>query len=280
MITSPHVFFVALAIGSIASAVDVTPVEKVITMLEDLMTQTIVEGKAEAKTYDKFACFCKDSTEDKTFSISEGMDRVASLEADIADRIAYRNKQQQNILESQKALEANTEKEKAGRKKRKDQDAIFQEEKADINVLKKEIQAAKDALLEGIAEPEEGASPAFLEVFARVKAARQAIKQPDAITKNLTPQEQIVKAALEPLQEDADDAWKKIHAREVQEKADLTLLLQEVKFVKDQEELKISKAQAKSSVASDDIGRMGQELTLAQAALTDDRNYLTELTAS
>merc|ERR1719428_983311 len=71
-----------------------------------------------------------------------------------------------------------------------------------------------------------------------------------------------------------------IHKREENEKNDLFILLEEIKFVEDQENMKISKAQAKSSVASDDIGRMGKELTLTQAALTDDKGYLTELTAS
>merc|ERR1719207_297843 len=52
-------------------------------MLEDLQTEVIVEGKAEAKTYDKFACFCKDMTNEKTDAISAGDDMVADLTASI-----------------------------------------------------------------------------------------------------------------------------------------------------------------------------------------------------
>merc|ERR1719269_87974 len=66
-----------------ALASDVSPVEKVVTMLEDLQTEVVVEGKAEAKTYDKFACFCKDMTNEKTDAISSGEDMVADLTAAI-----------------------------------------------------------------------------------------------------------------------------------------------------------------------------------------------------
>jgi len=264
---------VVVAVGNIASAADVSPVQKVITMLEDLMTQTVVEGKAEAKTYDTFACFCKDNTEDKTDAIQEGTDRVASLEASIADKIAFRNEQQQAIVEANKALQANIEKEKAGQEKRRKQHAAFKVEKADINVLKKELKFAKEALMNSVT-PEEP-SPVFLEVLARVKALQSA-----ASKQGMSPQEQMVKAALEPLERDADEAWKKIHKREVNEKNDLSILLEEVHFVKSQEEVKINKAQGKSAAASDDIGRMGKDLTMTSGTLTDDKAYLTELTSS
>jgi len=296
------ILFVVLATGSVVSAADVTPVQKVITMMEDLMIETVVEGKAEAKTYDKFACFCKDSTEDKTIAIQEGEDRVAALEADIADRIAFRNDQVEAINAAQKALAENVEREKAAQDKRAKEHAAFAEEKEDINVLKKEIKFAMEALLKGTGEDIEvdkvlksvGAKRAALlqtsssmEVEALrsslkdVLAARaKMMKQPEADDGGLSPMEQIVKASLEPLQKDADEAWKMIHKREAKEKNNLYIALEEVHHIKTVEEAKINKAQGKSETASNDIGRMGQELTLVSGTVTDDKTYLTELTES
>merc|ERR1719353_916507 len=49
-----------------AAKADVTPVEKVVQMIRDLQTQVQEEGTAEATTYDKFACFCKSKTDEKS----------------------------------------------------------------------------------------------------------------------------------------------------------------------------------------------------------------------
>merc|ERR1719487_2002215 len=103
-----------LCLGLAVRAVEVSPVEKVITMLEDLQTQAIAEGKAEAKTYDKFACFCKDMTEEKTWDIEDAQDMISDLTATInelsADREAYDEtiaEQTSVIEEKEKSLEEN-----------------------------------------------------------------------------------------------------------------------------------------------------------------------------
>jgi len=64
---------VAMLAGSAAAAnskVDVTPVEKVITLIEEMQLKVVTEGKEEAATYDKFACFCKDTAKEKGDSIT------------------------------------------------------------------------------------------------------------------------------------------------------------------------------------------------------------------
>jgi hypothetical protein len=52
-------------------------------MLRDLQTQVTDEGTAEATTYDKFACFCKSKTDEKTQAISDAEAEVEGLVADL-----------------------------------------------------------------------------------------------------------------------------------------------------------------------------------------------------
>merc|ERR550514_1307286 len=67
-------------------------------MLEDLQTQVVVEGKAEAKTYDKFACFCKDMTADLSALIEQLTNDRSTADDDINDL----NKQIDNLDKSMK----------------------------------------------------------------------------------------------------------------------------------------------------------------------------------
>merc|ERR1719454_1463937 len=114
-------WFVALAVTATAS--DVSPVEKVITLLEDLKEKSEDEGKAEAETYDTFACFCKDNTEEKSESVLDGQDNIEELSADIAEKtatkedkiteIGNRKKQQEELAATLEATKVRLEKERA-----------------------------------------------------------------------------------------------------------------------------------------------------------------------
>merc|ERR1719217_348860 len=97
----------ALLCGLAAAASDeVSPTEKVVTMLEDLQTQVVLEGKAEAKTYDKFACFCKDMSEEKTWDIEDAQDLINELTATINELSADREAQDTVITEQTEIIEA------------------------------------------------------------------------------------------------------------------------------------------------------------------------------
>jgi len=88
------IFLAALAFGftaasNKANAVDkVTPIEKVITLIKELKDEVESEAKEEAKTYDEFACFCKDNTKKKSDAITDGQTEIDKQSAVIADNTA------------------------------------------------------------------------------------------------------------------------------------------------------------------------------------------------
>merc|ERR1719506_2741882 len=80
-----------LCFGALTSGSEVSPVEKVITLLEDLKTETEDEGKAEAETYDTFACFCKDTTKEKSDAIKDEQDNIDEFAATLEEQTGISN---------------------------------------------------------------------------------------------------------------------------------------------------------------------------------------------
>jgi uncharacterized coiled-coil DUF342 family protein len=78
------------ALWAVASAAEVTPIEKVINLIDDMKQKVEADGAAEAKAYGDFACFCKDTTATKSTSVKDGNDRIDALSADIADKTAQK----------------------------------------------------------------------------------------------------------------------------------------------------------------------------------------------
>jgi chromosome segregation ATPase len=72
-------------------------VKKVVSLLESLTSQVLSEGESEAQTYNKFACFCQDTTEKKSAAIMKGTDEKTSLSTTIGDLESERNTCDQNI---------------------------------------------------------------------------------------------------------------------------------------------------------------------------------------
>jgi hypothetical protein len=61
----------------------VTPVEKVTNLLKRLQKQVEEEGKEEAAAYDKYACFCKEQTDEKDYMIDKSAKKIGSLDTKI-----------------------------------------------------------------------------------------------------------------------------------------------------------------------------------------------------
>merc|ERR1719408_649544 len=104
---------------------EVSPVQKVVTMLEDLQTQVVTEGKAEAKTYDKFACFCKDMTEEKGWDIEDAQDSAADLLATVNQLTADRDGLDEIIAEQNEFISVKEKAQEAETAVRKKEHAVF-----------------------------------------------------------------------------------------------------------------------------------------------------------
>jgi len=98
------------------SQVKVTPIGKVTELLKGLQTKVEAEGKKEAAQYDKFACFCKEQSDDKNYAIEKSEKiisrltaQISKLEADIAQLTTDISKLSLSITEMGKEIDSATE---------------------------------------------------------------------------------------------------------------------------------------------------------------------------
>jgi len=66
----------------------VNPVEKVVSLLEKIQAEIEEEGKAEAKGYDEYACFCKEQADNKQYAIEKFTEQIEVLTAKIDSKTA------------------------------------------------------------------------------------------------------------------------------------------------------------------------------------------------
>jgi len=75
------VVLVALVVGG--EAAGLSPIEKVLQMMNDLVAKQMKEKNAEAKTFDKFKTWCHETKRDKGFDIDEGNKAIGEFVVDV-----------------------------------------------------------------------------------------------------------------------------------------------------------------------------------------------------
>merc|ERR1719446_1933219 len=133
----------ALVFGAIAVSVDVTPIDKVITLIEGMRDEVAADGKTEAAAYDKFACFCKDTTDKKSTSVKDGNDNINKLSANIADKTQERTNDITELGERKQKQEELSQKLDETIARCAKEKAEYEAEAADLS---KAIQGLKDAI--------------------------------------------------------------------------------------------------------------------------------------
>jgi len=275
-----------------AFASDVSPVEKVVTMLEDLQTQVVVEGKAEAKTYDKFACFCKDMTAEKTDAISAGTDKSADLSALIEQLTNDRSTADDDINDLNKKIDDLDKSMKENKEKRA-------AEKATYDALFAELTKGITDLTNAVNTLKSSRPASLMSLKSVIKTIRQAAFMGDAMGHNPKNQQALASllqqdpevpmedftfhseeiiSMIEGLQSDFKTKLSEVKIEETKAVSDFDLQMQAdtderaaaAKELKDTNELKAEKMEA--------IAASSKELTETSATLTDDQNYLKDLT--
>merc|ERR1719262_634789 len=123
-----------MAAESAAIKHKVTPVEKVITLLEKLKGETMAEGKDDAAAYDKFACFCKEQADNKLYAITKSEELIKTQTAKIkllASEIDELNAAISDLKKKKAKLEAEQKAAAAAREKEHEAYAVKEKDLAD-----------------------------------------------------------------------------------------------------------------------------------------------------
>jgi chromosome segregation ATPase len=267
-------------------------VNKVITMLEDLQAQVLAEGEKEAASYNKFACFCKDSTTEKNEAITKGTDDKASLTTTITDL----NEKRDDLDEDIEALEEDIETTQS------ELDKATGERKETLGVYEKnaaDLEGALNALDGAIEVLKASKNPTFAQITSIAKTVKSASLMADALglgsAKNQqtlafflqqdpsVPMEdykfhsQSVIDTLEQLKGDFRAEKNDVDAAEVKSVAEYNALKQEKLDHIKAKNLEMDGAKKDKDKTTSEISMNTEELTTVAADLLDDQQYLKEL---
>jgi len=139
-----------LSIASVASAMKfeelagVTPMEKVVSLLEDLKAQVQDEGAAEAATYKDLACFCEKNQVEKSDEIAKNEENINRMESELVELKA-------TLEELDASIKSLTEKIGQAEAELKEMTAIRDKEHAIFTAEFEDASGAVDALVKAIA---------------------------------------------------------------------------------------------------------------------------------
>ena len=286
--------FLSCAFQAQATNVDVTPVEKVIQMIRDLQTQVGEEGTAEAKTYDKFACFCKSKTDEKTGAIEEGQTKVEKLIAEIDKLTSDRATLDEEIQKLQEEIKGYAGQIDEATGLRADETKTFEAALMDMNKAISSLERAIAALKAS------GDSTALLQVQSVQPVVRTALLMADALGLGHRMNKKVVTAlisqpsdvpvsdydfhsgdiisTLEGLLGEFRTSRTNLENENAQSKSDFDLAMQNKHDVKKQAELSLENAQKERATTTESIATANEDLTATNAVLNDDRVYLKALT--
>jgi len=276
-------------------------VNKIVKMMEDIRSQVNTEGEEEAKMYNEFACFCKDTIKEKGEAIQDGEDSKTSLTADIEDLSSTRDGLDTDIKDIEKVLEDTNKLMKEAQETRDGELKQYTADEADLaaalEALKgaiKELKASKtfvNSAYEGFLQTKREAvgqkvQSALLlaealgfapEAVKRATAFFQTGAPPEIPTEAYTFKSGSIIETLEGLQKTFTDKKTEVDKTEVDAVAAHDMLMQDYANIVKTKDKELEDKKKERAEKVEEIATKSNELTTVAAVLLDDQEYLKEL---
>jgi DNA repair exonuclease SbcCD ATPase subunit len=272
---------------------DVTPVEKVIAMVNELQAKVSQEGAAEAATYDKFACFCKSKTDEKTKSIAAGEQAVSDAVTEINTLSAKRDSLDEDIQTTTENIETYQEQLKTATEMRAKEKATFEAALADMEASIAQIHGGIESLKNSAFLQGSSRASALSGVNNLIKTALDMAEAMNIVPKktlSLLSQKQPVEDytfKAGPIIETLEGLWKEFREKKVEletseqkAESDFNIAVQSKKHQIEQATAALADLNKKRSETTEAIATANEDLTAANALLNDDRVYLKDLTTT
>lgn len=267
-------------------------VNKVINMLEELQRKVLAEGEKEAASYNKFACFCQDTTAEKNEQITKGQDDSASLRATIVNLNEHRDDLEADMEDYTEDIRDTDEELKEATAQRKETLGVYEKNAADLNAALAAIDGAIEVL-------KASKKPSLMQIQTISKTLQTAtimadalglpgvsnaqkevaafFQQPAVEMEDYKFHSDTVIESLEHLKADFRETMQNLDSEETTSVAEFEAVRQEkLDHIKDKTN-DLNKARAERDRTTGEIGMATNELTTTNADLLDNQQYLKEL---
>lgn len=298
--SSPSLLTLGVISVNVAYAViaDVTPLEKVVTLLEEVSDKVKAEGEEEAKTYNTFSCFCKDTSATTLESITSGEDLKNNLASQLNEAMVARDAQDADIAAAQSAMSGLDGELEELRATRKSERLTYEQNEMDLTQAIEAIEAATQMLkaaktatsLAQLGPSAESTVRKALSMAAVLSPAKPGTKVASVLAQFEAADSPEYEAfsfhsddiisTLEGLLTDFQNKRNELDEAETSARQTFDTLVQDKEAIiaekqKAFEDAKIGKAERQQEIAT-----VSQDLTTTSSQLLVDKEYLQELTAT
>ena len=144
-----RVVVLALFVAAAANSQSETPIDKVVTLIEGLRAKIVADGEHEQTVYDKYACWCEETTARKAAAIENAKILIEELGKNILELKGRLGTYQAEIAKLEKDIADTTEEISKAEEMRKKEREDYIQKKGDLEHALENLIKAIDVLTKG-----------------------------------------------------------------------------------------------------------------------------------